>query len=173
LQFHLQDSHGAPLAREHPERKRRREEREGTLPTKAKRQRREYRTEPYEGGEIKTEYNFINLTMESVSGRRKVKTKSGHDIPADTGSVTTQSSTYDEYQAEVSASPKMEESIQCKTPRTSVCSDDLIDPALLSVEALPDIDAIEIVDLSTVDSFEPPSCRQSMAESSFNAGFHI
>ncbi|RYP75605.1 hypothetical protein DL771_002305 [Monosporascus sp. 5C6A] len=43
-----------------------------------------------------------------------------------------------------------------KTPLSSVCSEMLIDPAILPVEPMPDLDATEVVDLTSVDDTPEP-----------------
>ena len=147
LQFHLQDAHGIDYIKAPPKLKRLRDESEESQPVAVKRQQR-----TYERGKKDTEcfskidYTFVNTTMGSMSDRGSGRsgTSSSHSTPL--------------YGSDSSLAND-ETPLGYKTPLSSVCSEMLIDPAILPVEPIPDRDAIDVVDLTSVDDTPEPRYR--------------
>jgi hypothetical protein len=144
LQFHLKDAHGVPLAIERTERKRPREGSEDILPTRVKKQRREGNPGPCEDVGITRECTFVNATIETMSQRQERQSRTNFCYPTPiycpdspsagtvepSQSVTMPSPTFNENLIDLSLSPEV--AILDNTPPTSVCTDDLIDPAILA-----------------------------------------
>ena len=53
-----------------------------------------------------------------------------------------------------------------ETPLSSVCSEELIDPAIRAVAAVPTLDDVDLVDLTTVDNIPPAKFPAARATTS-------
>jgi len=149
LQFHLQDAHGIPFIRETVRSKRKRDESEDGLPVRRKRRLPGLKKEAdTDENMAKWEYAFINSTIEKVGnhGSSSIKSSSGSSTPL----YSSDSTLVDDDISHV-----------YETPLSSVYSEDLIDPAILSTTTQPDLGTVEVVDLTSVD--DVPSAKFSTA----------
>jgi hypothetical protein len=108
LQFHLQDDHGVNLIKMISPLKRSRDEGDETHPIQKKRQLRKYKGEEGDGVSINMEHAFVNITIETIGLREPRRIKSSS-----------------------SSSMEDETLYTCETPPSSICSEELIDPAIL------------------------------------------
>jgi hypothetical protein len=154
LQFHLQDAHGIDFIRERVTLKRSREGSEEIQLGCVKRQRRGSRRKAEEDQEavIKVGCTFINTTLETMSDRWPGQSEqpSGDSSPV---------CSWD------SPLPEDEVPFGYETPLSSVCSDELIDPAILPAVAAPGLGAIEVVDLTGVDDISAKHSGVGMIQS--------
>lgn len=142
LQFHLQDAHGIPFMRETVRSKRKRDESEDGLPIQRKRRLPGHRTEADTDEDIiKRRYAFINNTIENMHSHRPSSSKSSSRTPLHglDSSVTG------------GGVPRYDEMLL-----SSVYDEDLIDPVILPAVMRPDLDDLEVVDLTKLDEMVPP-----------------
>lgn len=139
--------------------KRPREEGEEIQPGRGKRQRRDSRRKAEESQDavIKVECTFINTTTETMSDRRPSQS-SGHSTP-----LCSWDGIFMENEAPLGY----------ETPLSSVCDDELIDPALLPAVTVPEFGAIEVVDLAGSDVSEPKCSGAGMIQSAYDTSGHI
>lgn len=145
LQFHLQDAHGIDYIKAPTRLKRSRDKSEESQPVAIKRQRCTYEKEGRKDEEtfIKMEYTFVSAAVGSMSDRGPSRsgTSSSHSTPLyGSESSLVKDDTHPGYE----------------TPLSSVCSEELIDPAILPVEPMPDLDAIEVVNLTSINDTPEP-----------------
>jgi hypothetical protein len=156
LQFHLQDAHGIDFIRERATLKRSREGSEEIQPGRVKRQRRGSRKKAEEDQDtvIKVGCTFINTTMETMSDRwlSQPKKSSGDSTPVGSWDSTLLED---------------EVPLRYEIPLSSVCSDELIDPAILPAVAAPGLGVIEVVDLTGVDDISAKYSGAGMIQSAY------
>lgn len=156
MQFHLQDAHGIEFIRERQTLKRSREGSEEIQPGRVKRQRLDPRRKAEEDQDavIKVGCTFINTTMETMSDRwpSQSEKSSGDSTPVCSRD-----------------SPLLEDGVPFgyETPLSSVCSDELIDPAILPAVVAPGLGAIEVVDLTGVDDISAKYSGAEMIQSAY------
>lgn len=139
LQFHLQDAHGIPFIRETVRSKRKRDESEDGLAVQRKRRLPGLKSEPdSDENMVKREYAFINSTIEQMHDQGPSSTKSSFGCSTPLHSLD--------------SSVADDEVPRCyKTPLSSVCGEEFIDPAILAESTAPDLDDVEVVDLTSVN----------------------
>jgi hypothetical protein len=139
LQFHLQDTHGIPYNKESTKSKRPRDESEDIQALRPKRQCRGYGKEDVKIEiSIKQEFSFVNNTVDTMSDSSSAISKSfsGRSTPLRTwGSPDSSSLGYG-------------------TPLSSVCGEEVISPTF-STMAVPDLDCIKIIDLTSDETVLP------------------